>query len=111
MAEDLIACVLEGFWPSPVPPRTGFRTTHGIALTDQRRSTLFLRLPPRLGILKSPVVVLKTQKTRVFSLPGARGLLATISNATPAAVCGSMAERGAPIPVILGRRATASKSQ
>ena len=71
MAEDLIACVLEGFSPSPVPPRTGFRTTHGIALTDQRRSTLFLRLPPRLGILKSPVVVLKTQKTRVFSLPDA----------------------------------------
>ncbi len=42
----------------------------------------------------APVAMLQSQKTRVFSLPGARGLLATISNATPAAVCGSMAERG-----------------
>src|SRR5208283_3952001 len=42
----------------------------------------------------APVAMLQSQKTRVFSLLGARSLLATISNATPAGVCGSMAERG-----------------
>src|SRR5208337_2662239 len=41
-------------------PRTNFRTKHGISLANERRSTLFLRLPPRSDILKSPVVVLKS---------------------------------------------------
>jgi hypothetical protein len=46
--------------------RVDCRTKHGNALLNQRLFSLILRLLPRSVILKSPVVVLKSLKSRGF---------------------------------------------